>query len=167
MGKNIPSPSKFSNVTPNTLAHRRSSAHRRPADVPLDFRMKPSAGLHLRTRVRAHDAIAPRRPKELVTPVGFEPTQLALVELESTPLDHSGKVSCWMSGAPRTGGAAWRRMANERRKQPAPRTRKATRSLSPIARNLHCDPRPGAPHYARTDQHASAPQHHPAETTRT
>jgi hypothetical protein len=27
------------------------------------------------------------------TPVGFEPTQLALVELESTPLDHSGKVS--------------------------------------------------------------------------
>ena len=28
-----------------------------------------------------------------VTPVGFEPTQLALVELESTPLDHSGKVS--------------------------------------------------------------------------
>ena len=31
----------------------------------------------------------------LMTPVGFEPTQLALVELESTPLDHSGKVS-WM-----------------------------------------------------------------------
>ena len=30
---------------------------------------------------------------EKVTPVGFEPTQLALVELESTPLDHSGKVS--------------------------------------------------------------------------
>ena len=28
-----------------------------------------------------------------MTPVGFEPTQLALVELESTPLDHSGKVS--------------------------------------------------------------------------
>ena len=30
---------------------------------------------------------------KLMTPVGFEPTQLALVELESTPLDHSGKVS--------------------------------------------------------------------------
>ena len=29
----------------------------------------------------------------IMTPVGFEPTQLALVELESTPLDHSGKVS--------------------------------------------------------------------------
>ena len=29
----------------------------------------------------------------LMTPVGFEPTQLALVELESTPLDHSGRVS--------------------------------------------------------------------------
>ena len=28
-----------------------------------------------------------------MTPVGFEPTQLALVELESTPLDHSGQVS--------------------------------------------------------------------------
>ena len=28
-----------------------------------------------------------------MTPVGFELTQLALVELESTPLDHSGKVS--------------------------------------------------------------------------
>ena len=28
-----------------------------------------------------------------MTPVGFEPTQLTLVELESTPLDHSGKVS--------------------------------------------------------------------------
>ena len=28
-----------------------------------------------------------------MTPVGFEPTQLALVELESTPLEHSGKVS--------------------------------------------------------------------------
>ena len=25
--------------------------------------------------------------------MGFEPTQLALVELESRPLDHSGKVS--------------------------------------------------------------------------
>ena len=31
-----------------------------------------------------------------MTPVGFEPTQLALVELESTPLDHSGKVSVMM-----------------------------------------------------------------------
>ena len=30
---------------------------------------------------------------QTLTPVGFEPTQLALVELESTPLDHSGKVS--------------------------------------------------------------------------
>ena len=28
-----------------------------------------------------------------LSPVGFEPTQLALVELESTPLDLSGKVS--------------------------------------------------------------------------
>ena len=28
-----------------------------------------------------------------MTPVGFEPTQFALVELESTPLDHSGKMS--------------------------------------------------------------------------
>ena len=28
-----------------------------------------------------------------MTPVGCEPTRFALVELESTPLDHSGKVS--------------------------------------------------------------------------
>ena len=28
-----------------------------------------------------------------MTAVGFEPTQLSLVELESTPLDHSGKLS--------------------------------------------------------------------------
>ena len=33
-----------------------------------------------------------------LTAVGFEPTQLALVELESTPLDHSGKVSCYLPG---------------------------------------------------------------------
>ena len=30
---------------------------------------------------------------QILTAVGFEPTQLALVELESTPLDHSGKLS--------------------------------------------------------------------------
>ena len=34
--------------------------------------------------------------------VGFEPTQLALMELESTPLDHSGKLSmvCVMFDSP-------------------------------------------------------------------
>ncbi len=32
-----------------------------------------------------------------MTAVEFEPTQLALVELESTPLDHSGKLSCCKS----------------------------------------------------------------------
>ena len=36
----------------------------------------------------------PFSSNSLLTPVGFEPTQLAIVELESTPLDHSGKVSC-------------------------------------------------------------------------
>ena len=39
------------------------------------------------------EAVASRLSWVVVTPVGFEPTQLALVELESTPLDHSGKVS--------------------------------------------------------------------------
>ena len=34
-----------------------------------------------------------------VTPVGLEPTQLALGELELTPLDHSGTVSWPLSGA--------------------------------------------------------------------
>ena len=33
-----------------------------------------------------------------MTPVGFEPAQLVLVELESTPLDHSGKVSLPFTG---------------------------------------------------------------------
>ena len=32
-----------------------------------------------------------------MTAVGFEPTQLALAELESTPLDHSGKLSLTLS----------------------------------------------------------------------
>ena len=42
-----------------------------------------------------HPDLHPLIPKfSKLTPVGFEPTQLALVELESTPLDHSGKVSC-------------------------------------------------------------------------
>ena len=36
---------------------------------------------------------SPTRGSEGMTAVGFEPTQLALVELESTPLDHSGKLS--------------------------------------------------------------------------
>ena len=40
-----------------------------------------------------------RRAQGKMTPVGFEPTQLALVELESTPLDHSGKVSMSFSAA--------------------------------------------------------------------
>ena len=41
-----------------------------------------------------------------MTPVGFEPTQLALVELESTPLDHSGKVSLQQAPAPTLGASA-------------------------------------------------------------
>ena len=50
-----------------------------------------------------HPDLHPLIPKfSKLTPVGFEPTQLALVELESTPLDHSGKVS-WVRGV--RGGA--------------------------------------------------------------
>ena len=54
-----------------------------------------------RERERSHD-LAPVKLDtttgapmlhEGLTAVGFEPTQLALVELESTPLDHSGKLS--------------------------------------------------------------------------
>ena len=43
-----------------------------------------------------HHILASHEKAQKMTPVGFEPTQLALVELESTPLDHSGKVS-WSS----------------------------------------------------------------------
>ena len=45
-------------------------------------RLCPTCYPHLDNKCR-HD----------MTAVGFEPTQLALVELESTPLDHSGKLS--------------------------------------------------------------------------
>jgi hypothetical protein len=38
-----------------------------------------------------------------MTGVGFEPTQLALVEHEPTPLDHSGKVSWDLSPSRRQG----------------------------------------------------------------
>ena len=46
------------------------------------------------TQTKIHEALKCMIGK--MTPVGFEPTQLALVELESTPLDHSGKVSVAM-----------------------------------------------------------------------
>ena len=46
-----------------------------------------------------------------MTAVEFEPTQLALVELESTPLDHSGKVSL-ESALPMGVGALSRTHAN-------------------------------------------------------
>ena len=51
------------------------------------------ASVIARNRLRCH---LQRRdlPAMTLTAVGFEPTQLALVELESTPLDHSGKLSC-------------------------------------------------------------------------
>ena len=39
------------------------------------------------------DACLQKAETKTMTAVGFEPTQLALVELESTPLDHSGKLS--------------------------------------------------------------------------
>ena len=48
----------------------------------------PRCGFHSRSA-----NVVMQRCQHEMTPVGFEPTQLALVELESTPLDHSGKVS--------------------------------------------------------------------------
>jgi hypothetical protein len=44
------------------------------------------------THLKLHHA-AILLPVGLMTPVGFGPRQLAVVELESTPLDYSGKVS--------------------------------------------------------------------------
>ena len=43
--------------------------------------------------VKLETTTGARMLHEGLTAVGFEPTQLALVELESTPLDHSGKLS--------------------------------------------------------------------------
>ena len=42
---------------------------------------------------KCHAMVTLCRRWQQMTAVGFEPTQLALVELESTPLDHSGKLS--------------------------------------------------------------------------
>ena len=56
---------------------------------------RPPCGDAMR-RMHVHDAVCQRVCRSNVTPVGFEPTQLALVELESTRLDHSGKVSYTM-----------------------------------------------------------------------
>ena len=55
----------------------------------------PSLPAHATVRSRVAWRIESlRKPEDrIMTPVAFEPTQLALVELESTPLDHSGKVS--------------------------------------------------------------------------
>ena len=44
-------------------------------------------------QILAPSATSNHQKKIGMTAVGFEPTQLALVELESTPLDHSGKLS--------------------------------------------------------------------------
>ena len=52
------------------------------------FRMT-RCGLHSQLQI----AVLMQTCQHEMTPVGFEPTQLALVGLESTPLDHSGKVS--------------------------------------------------------------------------
>ena len=40
-----------------------------------------------------------RSGRNNLTPLGFEPTHLALVELDCTPLGHSGKVSCCSRGS--------------------------------------------------------------------
>ena len=55
--------------------------------------MTQGAAVRLTQSSAIDEAVASRLSWVVVTPVGFEPTQLALVELESTPLDHSGKVS--------------------------------------------------------------------------
>ena len=54
----------------------------------------PQPRRRLRAQVPARAVhLCQQLPQSHMTPVGFEPTQFALVELESTPLDHSGKVS--------------------------------------------------------------------------
>ena len=73
--------------------------------VRADWRLKPAPSTTgpncLKRRATAcaakrqrmhHAGFAPRASRNM-TAVAFEPTQLALVELESTPLGHSGKLS--------------------------------------------------------------------------
>ena len=65
------------------------------SDVLATRRCEQTMGVRWRHTAVSLSFASPtmRKQRPKVTPVGFEPTQLALVELESTPLDHSGKVS--------------------------------------------------------------------------
>ena len=49
--------------------------------------------VHMQTHAYALYNVHTLHTWKKLTAVGFEPTQLALVLLESTPLDHSGKLS--------------------------------------------------------------------------
>ncbi len=73
-----------------------------------------------------------------MTSVGFEPTQLALVELESAPLDHSGKVSCPCTAAPALRPAEMPQRAARAARSVSPthgrRRRKLLAALSPVWR---------------------------------
>ena len=71
------------------VAWNTSEQHRAPTHAGPPHSSAPRLGAFCRyASVARHYTL---------TAVGFEPTQLALVELESTPLDHSGKLSCMVS----------------------------------------------------------------------
>ncbi len=73
------------------FSSRGARARKRPRHQPTGGAPRPIAAPE---PVNDLAPASERRRQNGMTPVGFEPTQLALVELESTPLDHSGKVSC-------------------------------------------------------------------------
>ena len=91
-------------VRNDTLAEWLRRRPAKPMGSPRVGSNPTGVALHIATAVA--DAIRKRKGNirdqnrrqrkttdKTMTPVGFEPMQLALVELESTPLDHSGKVS--------------------------------------------------------------------------
>ena len=95
-----------------TLSHRytyiyiwglpRSHFHRLYGRGPGGFRLLRVC--RLRVRLVIHQQLLgrfrsrPARSCKCVTAEGFEPSQISLVELESTPLDHSGKLSSGRRG---------------------------------------------------------------------
>ena len=79
-------PSFWSGVRRAAIAPCRLVGERRLENMITFAKISESSGTGIRGRSKLEWFCK-------MTAVGFEPTQLALVELESTPLDHSGKVS--------------------------------------------------------------------------
>ncbi len=106
-----------------------------PAAVILAVSLSVLGGLWLSCGVEpSNDVRSGDECMRPMTAVGFEPTQLALVELESTPLDHSGKLSTATHSTLSRGPGPTHRTEGFRR-EPAP----AFVVLAPFSRRRFCE----------------------------